>query len=39
MKQHLTRSWAVLWVPVHELPADHMAEVHKKPNRPEQPPW
>lgn len=29
--------WAVIWVPVNELPADYLAEAHEKPNRPEKP--
>ncbi|HEY1052709.1 MAG TPA: hypothetical protein VGE39_23220 [Prosthecobacter sp.] len=32
-------SWAIIWVPVNELPADYVAEAHRKPNRPEKPQW
>lgn len=32
-------SWAIIWVPVNELPADYVAEAHQKPNRPEKPQW
>jgi hypothetical protein len=30
----LFHSWAVLWVPVNELPRDYLFNAHKEPNRP-----
>lgn len=32
-KLGLFHDWAVIWIPLEELPPDYVAEAHQKPNR------